>query len=553
MNAQTDQQLLRAYVGTHSEAAFSELVHRHIDLVYSAALRMVCDSHQAEDITQSVFVALAQNARQLTHHPVLSGWLHRTTQNLAANAVRTNVRRQTREQEAVAMNELLSATPDANWEHIAPHLDAALGELSEPDRDALLLRYFERKSAREMAKTLGISDEAAQKRVSRAVERLREFFAKRGVTAGASGLVVLISANAVQAAPVGLAVTISTAALAGTAVTSSTVIAATTKTIAMTTLQKTFATATVAVLAGAGIYETIQKSGLDQKLRNSEQQQASLLQSIDALGSALADATNMVAALRAENDRLNGNSTELLKLRSEVGRLRNAAQQSDVSMSDTASDITKATAITWVERVAKLKQRLKDVPETSIPELSLMDDEDWLAAVQGLTLESDTDYRVALSKLRQSAERKAGAQLQKALQQFVRANNNQPPAELSQLQPYFDPPIDGAILSRWRIADKSAVPNVQVGQTIITQRSPVDEVFDQRLVFSADGGNGATDFLTQAVGTTMQPVFNAYRAAHDGQWQTKFSDLLPYATTPEQEAALQKLILRAEVRQPKGQ
>ena len=98
------------------------------------------------------------------------------------------------------MNELLSAEPDNVWEQIAPHLDAALGELSEPDRDALLLRYFERKSAREIAQTLGVSDEAAQKRVSRAVERLRDFFAKRGITVGASGLVVILSANAVHAA-----------------------------------------------------------------------------------------------------------------------------------------------------------------------------------------------------------------------------------------------------------------------------------------------------------------------------------------------------------------
>src|SRR6185295_635297 len=192
-------------------------------------------------------------ARQLTHHPVLSGWLHRTTQNLAANAVRTNVRRQTREQEAAAMNELLSAGSDVSWEHIAPHLDAALGELSEPDRDAVLLRYFEKKSAQEMAEHLGISDEAAQKRVSRAVERLREFFAKRGVTVGASGLVVVVTANAVQAAPVGLAITISTAAaFAGTTLTTTATVTAT-KVIAMTTLQKTLVAATVVALAGAGI------------------------------------------------------------------------------------------------------------------------------------------------------------------------------------------------------------------------------------------------------------------------------------------------------------
>src|SRR5207244_12138566 len=131
---------LRDYAGRWSEAAFAELVRRQVDFVYSAALRMVCDAHLAEDVTQSVFVALAQDARQLTDHPALSGWLHRTTQNLAANAVRSDVRRHAREQEAAAMNELLSTEPETVWEHIAPHLDEALGELNEGARDAVMLR-----------------------------------------------------------------------------------------------------------------------------------------------------------------------------------------------------------------------------------------------------------------------------------------------------------------------------------------------------------------------------------------------------------------------------
>src|SRR5258706_1314939 len=110
------------------------------------------------------------------------------------------------------MNELLCTETETVWEHIAPHLDNALGELSDADRDALLLRYFQRKSAREMAQTLGTSEDAAQKRVSRAVERMRELFAKRGVTVGASGFVVVLSANAVHAAPVGLSAAITTSA-----------------------------------------------------------------------------------------------------------------------------------------------------------------------------------------------------------------------------------------------------------------------------------------------------------------------------------------------------
>ena len=254
---QTDQQLLLDYITRRSEAAFAEIVRRHVDLVYSAALRMVCDTHLAEDVTQGAFLALAQHAGQLAGRPVLSGWLHRTAQNLAANTVRSEVRRRAREQEAVAMNPSPAHETDANWETIAPDLDAALVELNDVERDALLLRYFERKSAREMAGILGLSEGAAQKRVSRAVERLREWFSKRHVTVGAGGLAVIISANAVQAAPVGLAVNICTAALTGTAVSGSTTVAAA-KTIAMTTLQKIVVGTALVAAVGTGIYEAHQ-------------------------------------------------------------------------------------------------------------------------------------------------------------------------------------------------------------------------------------------------------------------------------------------------------
>lgn len=316
MNDQTDAQLLRAYVEHRSDPAFAELVRRHVDLVHSAAVRMVCDSHLAQDVTQGVFLALASNAAQLKDRPVLSGWLHRTAQNIAAQTVRTDVRRRVREQEAAAMNELLSAEPDALWEHIAPQLDTALGELSEADRDAVLLRYFERKSASEMAQTLGISDEAAQKRVNRAVERLREFFAKRGLTIGASGLVVVISANAVQAAPVGLAVTISSAAaLAGTTIATTTI--ATHATMNLINIKAIAAILASALVAGTGTYfvqnrETMQLRSGSQSLIA---QQKRLIEERD---SALATAN----ARNDELEQLRKNQNELLRLRGEVGILR---------------------------------------------------------------------------------------------------------------------------------------------------------------------------------------------------------------------------------------
>ena len=347
MKRLTDQQLLADYAKHHTETAFNELVRRHIDVVHSAALRMVSDPHLAEDISQGAFIALAENAGQLTNHPVLAGWLHCTTRNLAANAVRTDVRRRLREQEAASMNKILSAAPDPSWEQIAPHLDAALGELAEPDRDAVLLRYFQRKSAEEMGEILGISTEAAQKRLNRAVDRLREHFARRGVSVGAGGLVVLLSAHAVQAAPAGLALTISTAATLAC----STAATATT-TIAMTALQKTLVTATVVVLAGAGVYEARQASRWRDQVNILAQQQAPLVEQIQRLQRERDEATNQAAALLEEKQRLPDNTAELLRLRGMAGVARRAigeteqlrAQLARQSADSTNNPITSAMA-----------------------------------------------------------------------------------------------------------------------------------------------------------------------------------------------------------------
>lgn len=314
MNSTTDKELLQNYTGQHSEAAFAEITRRYVDLVHSAAFRMVRDLHLAQDVTQAVFVALAQNASQLANRPVLAGWLHRTTRNLAANAVRSDVRRRIREQEAAAMNE--SSEPDASWENIAPHLDDALGSLSDADRDALLLRYFEGRSARQIAETLGVTDDAAQKRVSRAVERLREFFAKRGVTIGASGLLT-ISANAVQAAPATLAATLSTsAALAGT------ITLAAHATMSWINAKAAAALVASAIAVGTGTY-LVQERNVH-RLQNEKDALVSarqqLLQERDAALAKAAAHDQQLALAQKDN-------TELLRLRNEVSTLRRQATE----------------------------------------------------------------------------------------------------------------------------------------------------------------------------------------------------------------------------------
>lgn len=537
MNSLTDQQLLCDYTGRRSEAAFAELVRRHVDFVYSAAQRMVHDAHLAEDVTQGTFVALARNAAQLTDRPVLSGWLHRTAQNLAANTVRSDVRRRAREQEAAAMNELLAAEPDATWEHIAPQLDAALGELSEADRDALLLRYFERKSAREMAQTLGTSEDAAQKRVSRAVDRLREFFAKRGVAIGASGLVVVISANAVQAAPAGLAITISATALAGTAISTSTVIAAT-KALAMTTLQKTLITATIATAVGTGIYEARQASTLRNQVQSLQQQQAPLAGQIRQLQQERADATKRLASLADELAKAKSNNLELMKLRGQMTQLRNETE--------IENDPAFQKARLWMAKELKLRQQFEEHPDQWIPEMKHLSSEEWLDQARKADLDTATGMRCALSNVRVAAAFNFANKISEALHAYMNAHNQQLPDSTSQLSAYFQPPVDGAdaILSRYEMSNSEQQANPAYRGASIIQKTLVDHIDNAILIGEQTVSSVPPPHWPAVIPDELEPVVKSYEDANHRGFLTIY-DLEPYATTPAEKEALNKVIKAA--------
>ena len=207
-------ELLRAWVERGAEDAFATLVARHIDLVYSVAVRKVAgDTGLAADVTQIVFADLARKARSLRAEGSLAGWLHRHTCHVAATALRGELRRRIREQTAAAMHALEHST-DPDWSRLAPLLDDAVNALADADRRAILLRFYERRDLRAVGATLGVGDDAAQKRVSRALEKLRGWLARRGVTSTTAALATMLGAHSVSAAaPAGMAAVVTSSAL----------------------------------------------------------------------------------------------------------------------------------------------------------------------------------------------------------------------------------------------------------------------------------------------------------------------------------------------------
>jgi RNA polymerase sigma factor (sigma-70 family) len=213
MTEPDDHELLAQYARSESDAAFAALIARYVNLVYSAALRFTGNPHHAEEITQAVFIILARKAGKLGRGVVLSGWLYQTARLTAANFVKGEIRRQRREQQAY-MQSTLTETESGAWEQIAPLLDEAMGRLGERDRNAVVLRFFENKTAREVAVTLKINEAAAHKRVNRALDKLRKIFSKRGVTLTATVIAGAVTENSVRAAPAAVAKSVTALAAA---------------------------------------------------------------------------------------------------------------------------------------------------------------------------------------------------------------------------------------------------------------------------------------------------------------------------------------------------
>ena len=306
----TDSQLLASFARTNSEDAFAELVQRHVHLVHSAALRQVNgDAHLAQDVAQTVFTDLARKASSLARREVLTGWLYTSAHFAAAKIIRTENRRRDREEKF--MREPIHETaPEADWEKLRPVLDAAMHELKAADREAILLRYFENRPFAEVGAKVGLNENAARMRVERALEKLRDTLTKHGVTT-ATALASVISANAVQIAPAGLATTLTTASIVSAGVGTLSLF----KIMTMTHIKLGISALVVAGAATALVVQHQTQTKLGEENQSLRQQMTQLQTDNESLSNRLAAVGD---SKLLSDDKLN----ELLKLRGEVGLLR---------------------------------------------------------------------------------------------------------------------------------------------------------------------------------------------------------------------------------------
>ena len=487
-------------------------MRRHIAMVYSAASRMLHDSHAAEDVTQAVFMALSKKARSLGGRPVISGWLHRTTQNLAAQTVRSAMRRRVREQEAATMIEPTVPGAEDAWSQISSYLDSAVASLNEADRDALMLRYFENRSAREMARILSISEEAAQKRLSRAVERLRTYFAKQGITIGAATLVMLISSKAIQAVPVGLAGVIA-AALSKATVTG-TKISVITKAIAMTTLQKTSVATALLILGGGMVYQSRLASEFKGRVEQLQRQRDA--QNLRQFQQEQTDVAGGSASMDSHFDAQGQNAGEILRLRGEVGRLRREAAQRE-------NEPLEHTATAWANRANQVKQWLSQNPQEGIPELQLLSDRDWLEIVAPIPhWDGTNDFSFASSVLRTRAKKRMAVFMGIALGDYLLANNGQLPGDVSDLKQYFDPQIavTEAMLQRYQFLHGGDVSSLPYTQPLISEIRAV-----QNGQYDALFKIGVSGYSYEKVTTLGETSGQSFRGNHQEELKRLFGSI----------------------------
>lgn len=519
----SDTELLQRYIDEGESSAFSALVERHVDLVYSVARRHVGSSQLAEDVAQSVFIELARRASRIKLGTPLIAWLHLVSRRIAINAARDESRRHAREHAAAEIAEMKPNPPQ--WDGVEPLLDEAVESLPALDRTAILLRYFQNKSLREVGAALGISEDAAQKRVSRAIEHLRAFFLRRGIGGTAASLATDLSAHALHAAPTGLGAAITSAAIS--AVPHAALSAATT--VAMATLQK-LGVAAALVAAVVVVYEAAVIRSQGRSLDELRGQIAALDSESTTLRTAREMATDRLALVQAQID------------------ARRAQAAATASLPGDAALETQMGQ--WLAQLDELKRFVAGRRHLDIPELQFLSEQDWFRIAAGGPLATEEDFRKASSGLRRSAENRFASKLHQALTAYVKANGDRLPEAPQELLPFFDPAIDPALLDRYEMIHRGRAADVPAMDRtrVIAPKVPADVEHDA--YYSAGlGGYGNTS----AMGYNLAFAEREFRKANPGQNAATAVQLMPYLKWPVGAAALQSLMDRRRSWQMQGE
>lgn len=328
-------------------------MHRHLGLVYGVALRLVRDRAIAEEVTQSVFVELGQKAHKLGDGTILPAWLHEVARRKAIDAYRREQRRLQRE--SSAMQQVI-ATAENRWEELAPIIDHGLAALGRTDQTALVLRYLKGETLREVAAALNITEDAAQKRVSRALDRLRRVLVRQGASIGATALGTALSSNAVVAPPLGLAEVIILQSLKSVA--GSVSVGGWLSTACMSTTGKALVATVLMAVAGSGIYQVVRSAKIHSRMMQLEESHAAALRDLAETTSLLQNREVEIADLLKDNEDLHRDRLDLMRLRNEIGTLRARIHASNPRINlplDDTSDAFTEPIKSWINRVKDYK------------------------------------------------------------------------------------------------------------------------------------------------------------------------------------------------------
>lgn len=523
----TDFEHLQAYVRHRTDADFSAIVTQHIGLVFGSAMRQTRNAALAQEVTQAVFLDLALHAAKLRRDTQLASWLCVVTRRTAVDFVRREVRLHRREQVAADLASM--HTDDQDWARVEPVIDEALASLDELDRRAVLLRFFENRSLREIGTALSVSDDAAQKRVTRALERLRDLLRRRGITTTAAALGAGLTASAQVAVPAGVISAVnSSVALTVTAVSSAAAAGALTASgLALTTK---------ALLATAGI---------------------AAASALAFQGSMVRDRDRDIARLQGNAQAQHAENAELRHAReqalAELQLMRERLAQSPTLASKPADDFDAHLGVIR-ENIRALQEMLALAPEQDSPDLAELSKDDWVTAVIGRRLDTTEDFRRVLSTVRGRAKWIVFQRLYRPFTKWVEDHGGALPANLDGYIATLGSDRDKAFWARFEIVAQGNLFDLDPKTPIIRER--VSGMVDPELDSSVEGrvrGSGtvssplrpgsvfasmsaAERALSTEMGALFDQAIKTYRKSHGGALPPSLDAVYAHFKSPEDAA-----------------